>query len=62
MAAECGARAVYANRVYEPWKVERDAAAAGALAAAGLSYRSFNAVVLYEPWAGAYSRPLFRST
>ena len=21
LAAECGARAVYANRVYEPWKV-----------------------------------------
>ena len=50
IAKECGARAVYVNRVYEPWKVTRDAAAEARFASAGLSYRSFNGVVLYEPW------------
>ena len=47
------ATAVYANRVYEPWKVARDAEAETTLASEGVRFRSFNGVVLYEPWDAA---------
>ena len=51
VARACGAKDVYANRVYEPWKIARDDTCEKALASeCGIRYRSFNAGVLYEPW------------
>ena len=50
VARECGASRVYCNRVYEPWKMMRDADVERRVEAAGVRYRSFNASVLYEPW------------
>lgn len=50
VARECGASRVYCNRVYEPWKMARDADVESRAEAAGVRYRSFNASLLYEPW------------
>ena len=50
VARECGASRVYCNRVYEPWKMMRDADVERRVEAAGVRYRSFNASLLYEPW------------
>ena len=48
---ECGAKDVYCNRVYEPWKIARDGECERRLAAElNVRFRSFNAGVLYEPW------------
>ena len=48
---ECGAKDVYCNRVYEPWKIARDRECQRRLLAElGVGFRSFNAGVLYEPW------------
>lgn len=47
---ETGARCVCFNRVYEPWKLQRDAEVEATVAAAGGESRSFCASVLYEPW------------
>ncbi|MFQ3622290.1 MAG: deoxyribodipyrimidine photo-lyase [Acetobacteraceae bacterium] len=50
LAAETGARAVYANRLYEPWAREADAATAAALKAMGVPIHGFNGSLLHEPW------------
>ena len=48
---ECGAKDVYCNRVYEPWKIARDRECERKFSAElNVRFRSFNAGVLYEPW------------
>lgn len=47
---ESGATRVVFNRVYEPWKLQRDSEVEAAVAAAGGTVDSFCAGVLYEPW------------
>jgi hypothetical protein len=56
IARECGAKDVYCNRVYEPWKLARDKSCEAKLNAIGIGYRSFNAGTLYEPWDAAPDR------
>ena len=56
VARECGAKDVYCNRVYEPWKLARDETCEAKLNAIGIGYRSFNAGTLYEPWDAAPDR------
>ena len=56
IARECGAKDVYCNRVYEPWKLVRDETCEAKLNAIGIGYRSFNAGTLYEPWDAAPDR------
>lgn len=43
------ADSVFWNRRYEPWTIERDATIKAALAKQGLSARSFNGSLLFEP-------------
>lgn len=42
--------AVFWNRCYEPWRIERDAQIKNNLAALEIETRSFNASLLWEPW------------
>lgn len=42
--------AVFWNRCYEPWRIERDAQIKNDLAALAIETRSFNASLLWEPW------------
>ena len=49
IARETGASAVHINRLYEPWKVERDAEITASLRRSGVRVESFAASVLYEP-------------
>src|SRR5210317_1553402 len=42
--------AVYWNRCYEPWRVQRDARIRQELSEGEVSTRSFNASLLWEPW------------
>lgn len=51
VAAETGAGAVFWNRRYEPWAIRRDTAIKADLRAAGLTVRSFNGSLLFEPRA-----------
>ena len=44
------ASAVYFNRVYEPWKCAEDIRIQKSLSECGIYTRSFQAVVMYEPW------------
>ncbi len=46
---ETGARAVYWNRLYEPWAMRRDSEIKASLRARGLTVESFNASLLFEP-------------
>jgi deoxyribodipyrimidine photo-lyase len=50
IARECGANALYWNRLYEPALVRRDADIKSGLRADGFQARSFNANLLVEPW------------
>lgn len=43
-------RAVYWNRCYEPWRIERDARIKNALKAGGIVAESANGSLLWEPW------------
>jgi len=47
--AQRNARAVYWNRVYEPWAMRRDEEIKARLRASGLRVESFNASLLFEP-------------
>lgn len=47
---ESGARAVYWNRCYEPWRVSRDKDLKKLLEEDGITVLTFNASLLYEPW------------
>lgn len=49
--AATGAQAIYWNRLYEPAFVARDRQVKEALRADGLIAESFNAALLFEPWA-----------
>ena len=44
------ARAVYWNRCYEPWRLERDMKLKADLKSLGLEVKSFNGSLLWEPW------------
>lgn len=48
---ETGACAVYWNRCYEPYAVERDKALKATLAAQDIEVASFNGALMCEPWA-----------
>ncbi len=50
LAEETGAKAVYWNRCYEPFAIERDTALKADLKGNGIEAESFNAALLYEPW------------
>ena len=44
------AKAVYWNRCYEPWRIDRDARIKEQLKREGISAESFNGSLLWEPW------------
>lgn len=45
-----GARAVYWNRGYEPWRMSRDSALKTHFQGLGITTKSFNGHLLWEPW------------
>lgn len=47
---ECGAKAVYWNRCYEPHTIERDKRLAEKLERSGVETKRFNGALLNEPW------------
>ncbi len=49
LAADVGARAVFWNRCYEPWRVARDRRIEAALRERSLEVRTFNGSLLFEP-------------
>ena len=49
VVAQSGARAVYWNRLYEPWAMRRDGEIKSRLRGRGLSVESFNGALLFEP-------------
>lgn len=50
LAQECGAKALYWNRLYDPALVERDTLIKRDFVGRGLKVESFQASVLLEPW------------
>ncbi len=50
LAQSAGASGIYWNRCYEPWRMERDAATKSSLEDNGITVKSFNASLLFEPW------------
>ena len=42
--------AVYWNRCYEPWQIDRDTQIKGQLKSQGLKVGTFNGSLLWEPW------------
>ncbi len=50
LAAEVGARAVHAGRLYEPWARARDKRVAAALAERGVAIEGARTALLFEPW------------
>jgi deoxyribodipyrimidine photo-lyase len=50
LAQVTDARAIYWNRCYEPWRIERDAQLKSDLKDIGLEIQSFNGSLLWEPW------------
>jgi deoxyribodipyrimidine photo-lyase len=51
LASEIGAGAVHWNRCYEPFAIARDKNLKQALKSDGIGTESFNASLLFEPWA-----------
>ncbi|MEM9208877.1 MAG: deoxyribodipyrimidine photo-lyase [Pseudomonadota bacterium] len=49
LAANTGAEAVFWNRCYEPWRIDRDKRIKTKLLQSGLRVRSFNGSLLFEP-------------
>lgn len=47
---DTGARAIFWNRCYEPWRIARDKTIKTALESSGIKTQSFNASLLWEPW------------
>lgn len=47
---ECGANAVYYNRLYEPGAIARDTEIKQALRAEGIAVESHNGALIHEPW------------
>ncbi|MBN8522235.1 MAG: deoxyribodipyrimidine photo-lyase [Alphaproteobacteria bacterium] len=50
LIALTGAKGVYWNRCYEPWRVTRDTQIKKMLETAGTETKSFNGSLLWEPW------------
>lgn len=50
VAAQYKVDAVYWNRCYEPWRIQRDQRIKQVLRARGLEVKSFNGSLLWEPW------------
>lgn len=50
LAKKVDAQAVYWNRCYEPWRVERDKRIKAALREMAVKCESFNGSLLWEPW------------
>ena len=50
LARETGASAVFWNRSYEAWRIERDTALKTKLGEAGIEAESHNGALLWEPW------------
>ena len=50
LVRKTGAKAVYWNRCYEPWRIDRDRRIKQNLRDSGIEVRSFNASLLWEPW------------
>jgi deoxyribodipyrimidine photo-lyase len=50
LIAETGASAIFWNRCYEPFAVERDTRLKAALTAKGITVESCNGALLHEPW------------
>ncbi len=50
LVKETGAKGVYWNRCYEPWRIKRDKAIKQQLDDDGLDIKSFNGSLLWEPW------------
>ncbi len=46
---DCGAQAVYWNRCYEPWRIERDKEIEESLNDQGIEVHTFNGALLFEP-------------
>ncbi|MGG9998989.1 cryptochrome/photolyase family protein [Pseudovibrio ascidiaceicola] len=47
---ETGGTGVFWNRCYEPWRIEHDAHLKSELEEAGITAKSFNGSLLWEPW------------
>jgi deoxyribodipyrimidine photo-lyase len=47
---ETGATALYWNRCYEPWQIDRDKNIKSHFTAQGIKVESSNAALMYEPW------------
>ena len=50
LAKDCGAKQVYWNRCYEPWRIKRDKKIKADLTAQGIEVHSSNGSLLWEPW------------
>ncbi|MGB1271192.1 MAG: cryptochrome/photolyase family protein [Endozoicomonas sp.] len=50
LARNCQSEAVYWNRCYEPWRIQRDRRIKEALRSQEVEVRSFNGSLLWEPW------------
>ena len=50
LAARVGAKAVFWNRAYEPWRIVRDTALKSSLEESGIEAVSSNGALLWEPW------------
>ena len=49
LARKLGASRIYWNRCYEPWRIKRDTSLKSVLRDDGISVRSFNGSLLFEP-------------
>ena len=50
LIASLGVDAIFWNRCYEPWRIQRDQRIKTSLLEAGKTVQSFNASLLWEPW------------
>ncbi len=50
LAAKYNVDAVYWNRCYEPWRIQRDKKIKDTLRSKGVTVNSFNGSLLWEPW------------
>ncbi|GHB24955.1 deoxyribodipyrimidine photo-lyase [Pseudovibrio japonicus] len=50
LVQENGAAGVFWNRCYEPWRIEHDASLKSDLERSGVTAKSFNGSLLWEPW------------
>lgn len=50
LVRDSGAHAVYWNRCYEPWRIDRDRRIKADLAEIDVDVETFNASLLFEPW------------